>query len=414
MISPPEPDLTPELLIERARALRPLLRGQQDANDGRGIYSVEIHKRLLEEGFYRILQPRALGGYEFELETFAHCIMEISRGHPAAAWGWALAAHSYVVAMHWPQEVQAELFGANGDVRAACVLGPTGKLVPEENGYRLSGQWGFCSGIPISNYFIGNAALERDGAVVSTALFVVPRDKVEILPDWNGELAMGMQASGSNSVRISELFVPARQVVTEPIGRLMMTPPESGTIGSRLYGNPLYVLPFQGWFHTQFAAILSGAARAAIDEYELVMRSKPMTFDRTQMRMHDPNNQRVMGEAMDLADAAEMLTLSVARYQSELCRRWARCGTPITWRDSISVSGIAGRACAMASTAVELLFKSTGSGIARSGNRLQRYFRDVQMYWAHLQSGAIWPTLRAAEHLGAKLPPGPAPGQVIA
>jgi 3-hydroxy-9,10-secoandrosta-1,3,5(10)-triene-9,17-dione monooxygenase len=39
----PEPDLTPDELLRRARALRPLLRATQDESDARGHYSEEIH-----------------------------------------------------------------------------------------------------------------------------------------------------------------------------------------------------------------------------------------------------------------------------------------------------------------------------------------------------------------------------------
>jgi len=41
----PEPDLTPQELIARAAALKPLLRQQQAENDERGSYSEELHDR---------------------------------------------------------------------------------------------------------------------------------------------------------------------------------------------------------------------------------------------------------------------------------------------------------------------------------------------------------------------------------
>ena len=44
----PEPDLTPQELIARAAALKPLLREQQAENDERGSYSPELHQAFLE------------------------------------------------------------------------------------------------------------------------------------------------------------------------------------------------------------------------------------------------------------------------------------------------------------------------------------------------------------------------------
>ena len=61
-IVPPEPDLTPEALIARAKALRPKLIAQQDVNDAAGTYSADLHEEFVRAGFYRTLQPRHFGG----------------------------------------------------------------------------------------------------------------------------------------------------------------------------------------------------------------------------------------------------------------------------------------------------------------------------------------------------------------
>ena len=90
--APPEPELTPEALIARASALRPMLREQQDENDARGTYSEALHREFLKAGLYRILQPRMFGGYEFEVPTFYKAMLEISRGHPGVGWCLALCA----------------------------------------------------------------------------------------------------------------------------------------------------------------------------------------------------------------------------------------------------------------------------------------------------------------------------------
>ena len=66
----PEPDLTPQELIARAAALKPLLRQQQAENDERGCYSPELHQAFLDAGLYRTVQPRMFGGYEFDIVTF--------------------------------------------------------------------------------------------------------------------------------------------------------------------------------------------------------------------------------------------------------------------------------------------------------------------------------------------------------
>jgi hypothetical protein len=51
-----------------------------------------------------------------------------------------------------------------------------------------------------------------------------------------------------------------------------------------------------------------------------------------------------------------------------------------------------------------MLFQSVGASVARRGERLQRYFRDVQMYRVHFQSQSLTPVLRAHVQLGLPVP----------
>src|SRR5207237_6785479 len=86
-IAVPEPDLTPEAMIERAAAMRPLLQADQEGADERGFYSEEIHEAFSRAGFYRVLQPRTFGGYEFDMQTYYRLGVEIGHGGSAGmAW----------------------------------------------------------------------------------------------------------------------------------------------------------------------------------------------------------------------------------------------------------------------------------------------------------------------------------------
>ena len=65
----PEPELTPKELIGRARAMRERLIEEAPLGEARGGYSEELHEEFTRAGFYRALQPRRYGGYEFGLDT---------------------------------------------------------------------------------------------------------------------------------------------------------------------------------------------------------------------------------------------------------------------------------------------------------------------------------------------------------
>ena len=401
----PEPGLTPAKLLERAHALRPLLYAQQEESDQRGYYSDAVHEALLEGGFYRILQPRLFGGYEFGVETFIKVVMELSHGHPAAGWCFTLAAsHGYVLAAHWPEEAQRELFGPEGDFRAAMTAGPAGTFQKVQGGYRANGTFAFASGIPVCTHFMGAGVAPGPGGKPRRVYFVVPRADFTILADWGGEQAMGMQASGSNSVQLEDVLVPDRYIV--PANVMMSSEHfENGTPGTRLHGNSLYLGILLGWFSCEFGAILTGAARAALDEYEHILKTKKLLFDPRTARMYDPSNQITLGEALSRADAAEALTFAATRLYVEQCARWGREGKPITAADTLRVWSISREGCRAACEAVEMLFRAAGASVSKRGQRLQRYFRDVQMYRIHIQSQPLFPGLRGQAQLGLPLPP---------
>jgi 3-hydroxy-9,10-secoandrosta-1,3,5(10)-triene-9,17-dione monooxygenase len=394
-------------LLAEATQIATQLRNEQDDSDARGCYSEAIHRRLLEGGFYRILQPRMFGGFGTDCDTYIRVIMELSRGHPGSGWCYALASsHALILGSHFDETTQRELFGPDGDFRAAYAAGPAGIPTFERvaGGYVISGMWPFASGIPVSTHFLGGAVITDSGKPTAIA-FVVPREELTVLPDWGGERAMGMQASGSNSVRLTKVFVPDRRIVPSPIVRLSTESLPDGTPGTRLHQDGLFLGLIFGWFSCEFGAILTGAARAACEEYERQLRSKPSFADPTRLRMTEPEFQRLLGEALCRADAAEALTLAATRLYAQQCNDWMQRRTPITAADTMKVWGTSREGCRAACEAVEMLFHSVGASVARRGERLQRYFRDVQMYRVHFQSQALTPVLRTHVQLGLPPPP---------
>ena len=86
--------ITPRELLERARALRPLVEEQTAETEGLTHISEDLHRRFDEAGFYRMLMPKRYGGLEVGLPTYVQVWMEIARGDPSAAWCGCLAAIS--------------------------------------------------------------------------------------------------------------------------------------------------------------------------------------------------------------------------------------------------------------------------------------------------------------------------------
>jgi 3-hydroxy-9,10-secoandrosta-1,3,5(10)-triene-9,17-dione monooxygenase len=375
-------------MIARAAELRPKLRAQQDESDERGTYSQELHQDFIKAGFYRCTQPRMFGGYEFDLATFYRTMTEIARGHPGVGWCIGLAAsHAFEIASHWPEQAQIELFGKDGHFIAPHRAPPMGTLTPVDGGYLMNGTWDYCSGIPYATHFIGGCLLKREGEPPQHVHAIVPKGSYAILDDWGGDKVLGMRASGSNSVRVENVFVPEHHVGvlspglgSDPAGM------EHGTPGTRLHGNPMYLGRLAGPFHATLVMPIVGAARAALDEYEEIITTRKTLSMPQIARFQHADFQRSFGGALTLTDAAEALMIKGCEMYADYCERWARDGTPITIEDNMRLWGMIQHAGRMACEAVELLFHTAGSAPARKGHRLQRYFNDVAMYRGHSSS----------------------------
>ncbi len=381
-VQPPEPDLTPTEIVRRAAALKPLVREHQDESERRGCYSEQLHEEFLKAGFYRMVQPRRFGGYEFDLPTFWRAMVEIATGDPGTGWGLTLGSHhAFVVGSHWPERGQREIFGPDGDFRGPHRPLPGGTVRRVDGGYIADGTWDYCSGAPFATHFLGNALLPNDDpdAPPDAIVLVVPKGQFTVLDDWGGGAQLGMQASGSHSVRVDQVFVPEHLVVPANWTRR-----EGATPGTELHGNPMYLGMIYGVYHAGLVVALVGAARAALEEFEGIITTRKTTFPPQVMRYEHPDFQRTFGLARGMADASEALLYHAGETYMELAHRWARTGEPFTRDDDIRMFGVLQQSGRLAAETVELLFRNAGSSAAKRGQRMQRYFRDVAMYRGHV------------------------------
>ena len=201
-VATPEPDLTPDELIARAVAMRPELIERQADAEARTYYSEEMHQRFLDAGFYRTYVPRRYGGYEFDVRTMTRLQLELARGDMSTAWCVGLASnHALQVASWFPEQAQVEALG-DGNFRAASVAAPTVTATPVDGGWEINGTIGYCSGIPYSNWYMGQAIMpgQQETGEPRMMLFIAPESEWEMLNDWGNQL--GLKGSGVSLLRI--------------------------------------------------------------------------------------------------------------------------------------------------------------------------------------------------------------------
>ncbi|MFZ0040694.1 MAG: acyl-CoA dehydrogenase family protein [Solirubrobacteraceae bacterium] len=384
--SPLPGDVTPNALIESAQTLIPLLRDEQAQTEERGHYSWAMHERFVQAGFSRILQPRRYGGYELDLPTFARVMVAIATGCPSTGWCLGLASsHAYIVASRFGEAAQAAIFGPNGDFRCPHSVAPGGTAERAPEGWRVSGRWRYCSGIPYSTHFMGSATVHDGSEPPQLYAVVVPKEQITVLDDWHGDEVLGMRGSGSNSVAIEDAVIPEPFAVPFDWDRSGMS------AGMELHGNPMYVGLRHAFYHATLVMPIVGAAKAALEEYETLLDTRKTTlppFGQTAPvdRRLSPDYQRDYGLAVGLVDTAEeLLYAATQRFMRVTRERWER-GDAYTITDDARIYAILQHAGDLAARAVAHMFATGGSNAARRGERLQRYYRDVAMYRGHLSS----------------------------
>ena len=379
-IVPPEPDLAPNELIARATRLRPLLRARQAECEASGNVPQDVNDQLIKAGFYRTVQPRRFGGYEFDIPTFYRVMMEISRGCSETAWVLALTAGHPLIAAFMSEQAQREAYSPHGEFRCPTAFNPPGLAVPVDGGYRVTGNWPSASGIDHCTHFITLAAVPDPAGKPTTAavLVMLKRGEFEVIDDWR---VMGMQGTGSKTVAAKDLFVPAHRVAaTRGIGVVTNV----ALPGPRIYANPMYFGRIGSFLVGETASVATGAARGALDLYEEVLRTKKGPLPPFPERRTDPEYQRYYGEALSLVATAEAALIRQGQDYMEFTREDAAGGAPFDVEREQRLSLIGLRCIDMAWQAIELIYRTAGtSASVKEGQPIGRFFRNIAAIRTH-------------------------------
>jgi 3-hydroxy-9,10-secoandrosta-1,3,5(10)-triene-9,17-dione monooxygenase len=294
------------------------------------------------------------------------------------------------------------VFAPDGEFLAPSIGAPTGTATRTEDGWLVEGRWGYCSGAPVSNYFMPSVFVVGDSGPPLAGIAVIPRSQWTMLDDWGAIL--GMRGSGSNTIVVEGAVVPESHVAEVD---MLDVDVSNGTPGSQLHGNPMYAGRCLTFFHGELVSIMVGAGRAAIDEYEEITRARTTIFPPFVPRYESHEFQRPLGLAIGMVDAAEALTLDAGNRFMAACRRGAEGGEPFSYEEDVRGFVRVEHAGRLLFEAIELLFRTAGSGASKDDQRLQRYYRDISIYRGHLSSQYESVAQRLGQlELGLTAPPG--------
>ncbi len=162
-----------------------------------------------EAQIFRMWLPQPLGGPELSIAEFVRVVEALSYMDGSVGWCAGLGAAYSRFAAYLPEAVANRIF--DGNIMAGS-LAPTGRGMKVKGGYRVTGRWGWGSGIMHSNWIlvtfltqVGDEPILVNGKPEMRLGFLPKSQDVEIIDTWN---VGGMRGTGSHDYALSDVFIP--------------------------------------------------------------------------------------------------------------------------------------------------------------------------------------------------------------
>src|SRR3979411_580136 len=97
-------------LIERARALAPLIAGEADEIELTRRLTQPVVSALIENGLYRVLLPQSVGGAESPTEICMQMLEEVAKADASTAWCLGQCAVCAITAAYLDPDAAREHF----------------------------------------------------------------------------------------------------------------------------------------------------------------------------------------------------------------------------------------------------------------------------------------------------------------
>lgn len=332
----------------------------------------EAADALIHSGLIKILQPRRYGGYELGFPEFVRVTQAIARHDVSAGW-----LHAILGIHHWwgaftSPELQEELWADDPDTLFVDSFAPYGAARPVPGGMRLSGKWGFLSGVPWAKWAaVGAIAPRAEGAEPEYLMLFVPQGEYTMLDDWH---TMGLRGSGSCSVEVNDVFVPEHRVFR--MGHGMAT----GELpGLALNSAACYRVPFFGGLGVALVPPSLGGAQGLAQRFLERARSRVPVFS-VQRQAELVLSQTTIAEALVDLELVEGL---LYRDADDLMVH-GHTNTPYTIEERVRLfawRAVLARRCRDVN---HRLFELAGASSIFEHEPAQRYFRDVHAMGQHV------------------------------
>ncbi|HEY1930561.1 MAG TPA: acyl-CoA dehydrogenase family protein [Acetobacteraceae bacterium] len=236
--------------IARARALTPVINAASDEIERRRELPPDLLQTLRDGRFFRMLQPRSIGGAELRPTSFAQVTEAIAMGDASTAWVTCQNNGCSMSAAYLAPETAREIFGPPTGILAWGPPGAPYEAQPVEGGYRISGKWRFASGSHHATWLGAHMKIAGTNGKVRTMLF--PKTSVKMNDIWH---VVGLRGTGSDEYVVDNLFVPQHHTMARD------------TSAERREDGLLYRFTSNQLYSCGFGGVAIGIARATINAF---------------------------------------------------------------------------------------------------------------------------------------------------
>jgi len=363
--------------VANARALAPVIAAAAPRIDAARELPSDLVGALHEARMFRMLVPRSLGGEEISPIAFVLAIEELAKADASTAWCVAQTSVCSTIARSMTRQTAEAIFTT--DPRGVLAWGASthnnAKAVAEKGGFRVTGAWPFASGsrhatwLAAHCYIVeadGQPRCDADGNPVQKTL-VLPREQAAISDVWH---VIGLKGTGSDSYAFTDVFVPEDRAIAY----------HALDAAERRERGPLYSFTIYQLFGSTFPAIALGIARATLDAFVELARTKTAGSGVSPLRDNAVVQSQV-GVAQSQLAAARVFFL--AAWQ-EIWQAAQSETVTIDQRVRLRMASI--HASQQARQVVETAYLAAGATAIFASNPFERRFRDMHAVSQQAQS----------------------------
>ena len=360
-------------LLTRARAIAALARERAQQTEADRRVGDDMIERMRQADLFRIMQPRAYGGFEYGFDVFAQVVAAIASGCGSTGWVYGLlASHQWLIAC-FSKAAQDEVW-QDRTALAAGTYAPVGQAVAVDGGYGLSGVGSFCSGCDNAQWQLLGGMIPQPDAAATPGFFLLRSADCVIDDNWH---TMGLAGTGSKNIVARDVFVPAHRTLA--FAELI----DATAPGMRANPNPLYRQSFLAVLPITIVSPVLGMAEGALADFLAMagVRTTRGAVAGGNRRMAELTTvQMRVAEASACIDAARLLMFRDLAQAFETAARGDPIGVDLRLRNrrdqAFCVRLLVG--------AIDALFLAAGGQGLFLEQPLQRAWRDAHAAASHI------------------------------